>query len=140
MLLTFALQLQASHLSCPKHLWLGTLLKSCTCLNLNAAKCEVVKMTGRSGLCGKKINLAGHSVETQEHLSEHQETGYIRQQDKQPSGLTLQCDVSAKLSVKARTTYFICSGEGGCIPGVIKPAFWFEYLYDLCHPCVVLWL
>ena len=35
-----------------------------TSLKLNMAKCDVMRMTGRNGLCGEKIDLAGHTVET----------------------------------------------------------------------------
>ena len=102
-------------------------------------------MTGWSGLCSKKIILAGHSLKHR----------------MKPS--TLQSDLSAKLSVKkniakARTTSFFFffffwgggggDGEGGCILAVIQPTFWFEtcvipvLLYGcetwiLDHPCLM---
>ena len=65
MLMTFPVLLQTSPLM-SQALLVRDFTKKNTCLNLNAAKCEIVKMTGRSGQSGKKVDLAGHSVQTQD--------------------------------------------------------------------------
>ena len=82
-----------------------------TCLKLNVAKCDVVRMTGRSGLCGEKIDLASHTVETQDKAK--------------CLGIWLRCDLSAKTSVKenivkARRAFF-GMGNVGAFQGTLNP-------------------
>ena len=92
-----------------------------TCLNLNVAKCDAVRMTGRSGLCGEKIDLASHTVETQDEAK--------------CLGIWLRCDLSAKTSVKeniikARRAFF-GMGMVGAFQGTLNPVSGAS-IYDAC--------
>ena len=99
-----------------------------TCLKLNVAKCDVVRMTGRSGLCGEKIDLASHTVETQDKAK--------------CLGIWLRCDLSAKTSVKeniikARRAFF-GMGKVGAFQGTLTPLSGAS-IYDACVIPVLLY-
>ena len=69
-----------------------------------------MRMTGRSGLCGEKTDLASHTVETQDEAK--------------CLGIWLRCDLSAKTSVKenikARRAFF-GMGKVGAFQGTLNP-------------------